>query len=103
MTRIDGLGPLETSRTQHGAAAQGVDRANGGARELDQTGGRQDEISLSWRARNVAGAAAAVQNAPDVRTEKVAALRAAIINGTYQPDARQVAERLLASGTFDRS
>ena len=103
MTRIDGLGPLDTSRTQHGAAAQGVDGANGGSRDVEQTGGRRDEINLSWRARNVAGAAAAVHNAPEVRSEKVAALRAAIANGTYQPDARHIAERLLASGTFDRS
>jgi flagellar biosynthesis anti-sigma factor FlgM len=46
----------------------------------------------------VAEAARAVSQSRDVRSEKVAALKAAIANGTYRSNAREIAERLVANG-----
>ncbi len=50
---------------------------------------------VSPRARAVRAAAAGVQEAPPIRTEKVFALRGAIASGAYRIDAARIAERLL--------
>jgi negative regulator of flagellin synthesis FlgM len=60
--------------------------------------GRQDAVNLSNRGRLVAEAAQAVALSRDVRTEKVAALKAAIANGSYRSNAREIAVRLFANG-----
>ncbi|WBL35002.1 flagellar biosynthesis anti-sigma factor FlgM [Tepidiforma flava] len=60
--------------------------------------GSHDVLSLSPRVRVIAEAARAVSEARDVRAEKVAALKAAIANGTYTSNARDIAARLLANG-----
>ena len=60
--------------------------------------GRQDVINLSHRGRIVAEAARAVHTSSDVREAKVAALKAAIANGSYSSNAREIAERLVANG-----
>ena len=99
MTRIDGLNPLTTSRTLAGQNSNGVDGAGADGQTQDASAlGRQDAVAVSARGRVMAIAAAAVKQAPDVRAAKVAALRAAIADGTYSSSAREIAERLLSSG-----
>ena len=99
MTRIDGLNPLATSRTLSGQSSQSVDGAdNDATSHAAGAGGRQDVLAVSDRGRVVALAAQAVGQSPDVRAAKVAALKAAIADGTYVSNARDIAERLLASG-----
>ncbi len=100
MTRIDGLNPLSTSRTQHGAAPGGADAAAHRRDDAARAGGPQDAINLSSRGRLVADAARAVTEAPEVRAERVAQIKAAIANGAYRSDAREIAARLIASGAF---
>jgi len=99
MTRIDGLNPLLTGRLAGGNGAPSVD---GGDHQGDAQGahaaGRQDVVSLSDRGRVVAIAARAVGESGDVRAEKVAAIKAAIANGSYRSNARDIAARLLANG-----
>ncbi|MEO9255641.1 MAG: flagellar biosynthesis anti-sigma factor FlgM, partial [Tepidiformaceae bacterium] len=63
-------------------------------------GGRQDVLSVSDRGRVVAVAARAVNGSRDVRSEKVASLKAAIADGSYKSNAREIAERLLSNGSF---
>lgn len=101
MNRIDGLNPLATSRTLQGQGANGIDgaRDRNGANGAEAANG-QDHVSLSNRGRVVAEAARAVSQAPDVRADKIAALKAAIADGTYGSDSRYIAERLLATGTL---
>lgn len=102
MTQINGLGSLATSRTMHGQGAQGVDgNAHGADGPEKAAGGRQDNVSLSDRSRIVGLASSSVRNAPDVRAERVAALKASIANGTYQGDNEAVAARLMRTGTFE--
>lgn len=99
MTRIDGLNPIATSRTLNGQSSPSVDGAdNDSASQANASGGRQDVLAVSDRGRVVALAARAVGQSGDVRAEKVAALKAAIADGTYVSNARNIAERLLASG-----
>jgi negative regulator of flagellin synthesis FlgM len=100
MTRIDGLNPLTTNRANQGQGPQGV--ASGATREddLSRIGGPQDNITLSSRSRVVADVAGFVASAPDVRSAKVAELRAAIAGGSYRVNAQDIASRLFATGTF---
>ncbi|MCC7365622.1 MAG: flagellar biosynthesis anti-sigma factor FlgM [Dehalococcoidia bacterium] len=102
MNRIDGMNPLSTSRTQQGAGVSGVDGQKGRGRSegVDASGAGHDNLSLSSRGREVADAARAVAQSPDVRAAKVAALKAAIADGSYTSDPRQIAARLLSTGTF---
>jgi negative regulator of flagellin synthesis FlgM len=68
-----------------------------GGDSADRVDGRYDDVTLSNRGRVVALAARAVAASPDVRAEKVAALKAAIADGNYGSDARAIARRLLPS------
>jgi negative regulator of flagellin synthesis FlgM len=98
MARIDGLNLSGASLNPAGAAAAS---ATGGPAESEaalKARGRQDVINLSNRGRIVAEAAQAVHQSSDVRTAKVAALKAAIANGAYSSNAREIAERLIANG-----
>ncbi|MFN8508114.1 MAG: flagellar biosynthesis anti-sigma factor FlgM [Dehalococcoidia bacterium] len=101
MTQINGLGSLATSRTMQGQGAQGVDGGANGSESTERAQGRQDAVSLSDRGRIVGLAASAVRSAADVRAEKVASLKLAIANGTYQGDDTAVAMRLMRTGTFE--
>ncbi|MCC6388629.1 MAG: flagellar biosynthesis anti-sigma factor FlgM [Dehalococcoidia bacterium] len=101
MTQINGLGSLATSRTMQGQGAQGVEGGANGGESTDRAQGRQDNVSLSDRGRIVGLAASAVRTAADVRADKVAALKAAITNGTYHGDDTGVAARLMRTGTFE--
>lgn len=102
MTRIDGLNPLNTGRALQGQGANGVDgRGNAHAAEGTERAAGQDNISVSPRARVMSLATRAVRDAPDVRADKVAALKAAIADGSYRSDSRAIAARLLATGALD--
>jgi flagellar biosynthesis anti-sigma factor FlgM len=99
MTRIDGLNPLTTSRTLAGQSSNSIDPAGSDGQTSDTSAlGRQDAVAVSARGRVMAVAAAAVKQAPDVRAAQVAALRAALADGTYSSSARDIADRLLGSG-----
>lgn len=54
-----------------------------------------DSVELSSDVGAIDAARAAIANAPDVRTEKVEALRRQIADGTYQVDAQGIAAKLL--------
>lgn len=102
MSRIDGFNPLATSRTLHGQGPGGVENTRD-QRNADAASGLGpgfDNINLSNRGRVVAEAARAVHDASDVRADRVAQLKAAIADGSYSSDARLIAARLLATGTF---
>jgi negative regulator of flagellin synthesis FlgM len=54
-------------------------------------------VSLSSRSRELHGALAAAQAAPDVRAEKVADVRRRLENGTYVIDPTRIARGILDS------
>ena len=53
-----------------------------------------DAVNMSHDALLLTEAIRAAQNAPDIRQEKVDALKAAIENGTYDINAKLIAERI---------
>ena len=54
-----------------------------------------DRVSVSPEARLQAEAFTAAMSAPDVRLDKVAALKAKVESGEYTPDSKAIAARLL--------
>ena len=60
--------------------------------------GRTDSAGITGEARELGRALQAVEAVDDVRAERVAALRAQIANGSYNPDPREVAKKLLERG-----
>jgi len=73
---VDGVSPVD------GAGAAGA-------------AGEVDRLALSHRAEEIRAARAALAEAPEVRAERVAQLKAQIEAGTYRVDADTVAERIL--------
>jgi negative regulator of flagellin synthesis FlgM len=57
-----------------------------------------DTTGTTNAARELARARESVEESPEVRSEKVKALKAAIADGTYEPDPEQIARKLLDRG-----
>ena len=103
MAGLNGINPLGTSRTQHGLGPSDVGSSNGGADNgaVSNKGRSGDALTVSTRGRVVAEAARAIAQTPEIRAEKVAALKAAIKDGTYTVDPEAIATRLLSAGIAD--
>ena len=70
------------------AAAAGAVAAPGTTRQ-------PDAVSLSDSARALSAAPRSVADASDVRADKVASLKAAIANGSYSVDSKQLARSMV--------
>jgi len=57
-----------------------------------------DSAGITDGARELNRAHEIVKGAPEVRTERVRALKHQVQNGTYQPDPREVAREILERG-----
>ena len=57
---------------------------------------RTDRVEVSDAGRAMQAAAAALKQTPQIRADKVAALKARINDGTYQVSGEDIAERMLA-------
>ena len=66
-----------------------------------KTESARDTVSFSSIGKDIQVAKQAVNAAPDVREDKVAALKAAIKNGTYEVSGEDFADKLLAK--FDEA
>jgi flagellar biosynthesis anti-sigma factor FlgM len=56
-----------------------------------------DAVTLSDKARSMIAATRVVANAPDVREDRVSAIKSAIAAGTYSVDSRHLASKLVTS------
>jgi negative regulator of flagellin synthesis FlgM len=54
-----------------------------------------DAVQLSETAKALSSAAQAVNSASDVREDRVSAIKAALANGTYTVDSRQLAQAMV--------
>jgi flagellar biosynthesis anti-sigma factor FlgM len=59
---------------------------------------RVDTAGITPQARTLAHAIEAVEEATEIRAERVRALRAQIRNGTYNPDPVEIARKLVERG-----
>ncbi len=58
---------------------------------------KKDEVALSGTAKDFQSVYKALSNIPDVRQDKVDALKEKIASGNYNVDAKEVAEKMLSS------
>ncbi|MFH1092194.1 MAG: flagellar biosynthesis anti-sigma factor FlgM [Pseudomonadota bacterium] len=65
--------------------------------EKPETAGAEDKVQLSERSREIARAQEFAAMAPEVRSDKVAEIKAKLSSGTYDVKASQVADKLLKS------
>lgn len=95
MSTIPQLNGPERLRASMAAAAMRKNAAAGGSAPAAPR--QPDAVTISDKARSMVAAFKAVADAPDVREDRVAELKAAIAAGTYSVDSRRLASKLVAS------
>ena len=106
MNSIDRLAGQDAARTyvQNNDAARAAAQA---AQQVQKTAhgqrhaARADSVTLSDDARSLATAREVVQQAPDVRANKVADIKKQVDTGTYQVSAHVLARKLLNTANTD--
>jgi negative regulator of flagellin synthesis FlgM len=61
----------------------------------------EEKVNLSTTAKDVQNLSSAISNLPDVREEKVQALKDQIEKGTYKVDAGKTAEKMVGESLLD--
>jgi negative regulator of flagellin synthesis FlgM len=91
------ISPLSGQERLRASAAAAALRANaaGSAASPAAAPRQPDSVSISDKARSLGAAHKTVADAPDVREDRVSALKAAIADGTYAVDSRTLAAKLL--------
>ncbi len=84
-------GQSAKSQKAQGRAPLGTDKAETTIRP----GSTPERVNISSEASLLAEGLKVANEAPDVRTDRVAALKAQIKNGTYKVDAKAVADKML--------
>ncbi|HWI52426.1 MAG TPA: flagellar biosynthesis anti-sigma factor FlgM [Symbiobacteriaceae bacterium] len=84
------MGVYQQSGARKAGSAQGAARASKG-----------DGVVLSREAQQVLALKDKVAQAPEVRQQRIEELRRQIEAGTYRPDARQIADKMLKTRVFD--
>jgi negative regulator of flagellin synthesis FlgM len=93
------ISPLSGQERLRAAAAAAALRANSTSGIASQAAvtRQPDAVSISDKARSLSAAHKAVADAPEVREDRVNALKAAIAAGTYSVNSRTLATKLLRS------
>jgi negative regulator of flagellin synthesis FlgM len=73
------------------AKADGKDKASA----PDKARALNDKVEISGKGKEIAELMATVNQLPDVRTDKVEAVKKAIESGTYKIDSRKIAQKFL--------
>ena len=60
-----------------------------------------EKVDLSAKAREIQQVRKILEETPDVREEKVQALKRQIANGSYQVDAAKIAEKMVGEALID--
>ncbi len=91
-SRLHNIGRRSVERVSgKGLEHAGAVRAGGAATGASGV----DRLALSNRAEEIKAARAALEEAPEVRADRVAELKARVEAGTYVVDSDKVAERIL--------
>lgn len=96
MTRIEGNAAAQVTSTYGATAAQvrgtNAGRNGGGDRK------KNDNIAVSDVGREVFSLVSKLKELPDVREDRVSALKKMVADGSFSANAASVAERLLQNG-----
>ena len=94
-TYVQNAQTAELGRTAAGGAANPGRAEHAAARRAS----RPDSVTLSANARSLVAAREAVNAAPDVREDKVAAIKQRISDGTYSVPAHVLARKMLSTSS----
>ena len=64
---------------------------------VDQTDSPVDNVQLSERSQEIVRVQEAIEAAPEIRQDKVDAVKARLAEGSYEVDSEEVADRILTS------
>lgn len=92
--KVSGNPPPQTRPIESQLEGHATHRAKGSAQK-PATDGQTASVDISDDAKLMKKTADLVHEAPDIRKEKVEALKKAIASGNYQVDAEAVADRIL--------
>ncbi len=95
---IDGNNPINSSTL---GSSRGKQAVSGSAEAKTSTAAKtgastQESVSLSQQGQNLSKLEANIQNAPAVNEDRVAALKKAVADGSYQINATSIAGKLLS-------
>ena len=99
---IDKLGGYDSARQLQAAEASraaAAERKTTPKPAAADQGGASDGVSFSDEARQLAAARQAVASAPDLREEKVSAIKQSIADGTYSVSPDVLARKMIADLT----
>lgn len=94
MSNMDTL--EQTSRKRNIEKTTGAEKENVSAASLES-----DEVTISEKGKDVSEMTRVLKEMPDVRSEKVAALKAKIANGTYNVSGRDIAAKIVNTALED--
>jgi len=80
---------------------QDKDKTDATSEQPEKQRAKADTVVLSDTAKAVQEAQAQLKSIPDVREDKVAELKEQIENGTYEPDAEKIAEKMLTDSLLN--
>ena len=105
INNINGLNGTSTHRSTDGGKVS--DTRGNVAKAQNETGnsaaGTTDSVSLTDTAARLRKLEGALADLPEVDNERVASVRQAIANGSYQVDAKRIADKLLNfEGSFGK-
>lgn len=96
-SKIQGYGPQAPVVTG-GAKSAPVERTSGGEQKVPSvTPPARDSVTLTSSARQMQKLADAVAAAPATSADRVAAVKQAVAQGSYEVNAERVADKLLAA------
>lgn len=100
---IQPIRPNEASRVYQRQISAGEPTTEAARGDIGRSGRgsrRADRVTISEQAQVLSRVLDAVRSIPDVREERVAAIRAQIADGSYDADIAALAERLIAEGAM---
>ena len=74
---------------------QEKDKVESSSEQPEKQPVKADTVELSDMGKRVQEAHKQLENIPDIREDKVAQLKEQVENGTYQPDAEEVADKMI--------
>ncbi|MGI1677404.1 MAG: flagellar biosynthesis anti-sigma factor FlgM [Cellvibrionaceae bacterium] len=98
--RLPTGGALNT-RSNPATGVEGTSDRQSQSKDTGATSGADlDSVNLSPEAQALKRLEAQIQNAPEIDSEKVAAIKKAIANGNFQINVERIVERMLEQDSF---
>jgi negative regulator of flagellin synthesis FlgM len=93
--KVEGRRPHETQEVQLRAQKPGKQETTPGISENPQQIHKSDQVHLSGKAKELEELKQVIHQMPEIRSDKVEALKKAIQEGSYQVDSLKIAGKIL--------